>query len=401
MASFSAFFQVGNKEYIVLYSNLNIHQFVDELVRPASPTFGGATTIEIDVSTDPTIPEWMFNPAAFKNAQLLLRNLTGGVEKVIKYYNAYCVGLTQSFDGTANAANFRWRFRLAPQAIAVGGLFHDNNWPAPEPIVDWDWSQMDAACHPERAVSKEPGLFSDIAHGVLDVVGMIPVVGELADGANALFYLAEGNKTDAALSAAAMIPIAGWAATGAKVVRKGMKIAGKAQALKKVTSKVNRAATALKAATKRAEKVVSYNTPFKPLNVKQKSSLSRKLNERTITKDEYKKLEWDRRFNNRRSRGVSRYWAEERKALRRGEPGTRNWSKEQRSDILKGKTPKHNGEPVEGHHKYNALDHPQLADDPRNIYPATKIEHLKRWHGGDFKNDTRGVPLDKNFPEEF
>ncbi len=94
----------------------------------------------------------MFNPAAFKNAQLLLRNLTGGVEKVIKYYNAYCVGLTQTFDGTANAANFRWRFVISPQAIAVGGLFHDNNWPAPEPIVDWDWSQMDAACHPERAV---------------------------------------------------------------------------------------------------------------------------------------------------------------------------------------------------------------------------------------------------------
>ncbi len=184
--------------------------------------------------TDPTIPEWMFNPAAFKNAQLLLRNLTGGVEKVIKYYNAYCVGLTQSFDGTANAANFRWRFVISPQAIAVGGLFHDNNWPAPEPIVDWDWSEMDAACHPERAVSKEPGLFSDIAHGVLDVVGMIPVVGELADSANALFYLAGGNKTDAALSAAAMIPIAGWAATGAKVVRKGVKIAGKARELKQL-----------------------------------------------------------------------------------------------------------------------------------------------------------------------
>ncbi len=139
----------------------------------------------------------------------------------------------------------------------MGVLFHDNNWPAPEPIVDWDWAEMDAACHPERAVSKEPGLFSDITHGVLDVVGMIPVVGELADGANALFYLAEGNKTDAALSAAAMIPIAGWAATGAKVVRKGLKIAGKAKAIKKITSKVNRAATALKAAAKRAEKVVA------------------------------------------------------------------------------------------------------------------------------------------------
>ncbi|GAA4459357.1 hypothetical protein GCM10023189_32960 [Nibrella saemangeumensis] len=61
-----------------------------------------------------------------------------------------------------------------------------------------------------------PTQVSSIAHAALDVAGLIPGAGEIADGVNALLYLAEGNKTDAALSAAAMIPIAGWAATGAK-----------------------------------------------------------------------------------------------------------------------------------------------------------------------------------------
>ncbi|MGH3921276.1 MAG: RHS repeat-associated core domain-containing protein, partial [Pseudonocardiaceae bacterium] len=62
---------------------------------------------------------------------------------------------------------------------------------------------------------------SEIGHGALDVIGLIPVVGEVADLANAAWYTAEGDYTMAALSAAAAIPFAGWAATGAKVGIKG------------------------------------------------------------------------------------------------------------------------------------------------------------------------------------
>jgi DNA/RNA non-specific endonuclease len=65
----------------------------------------------------------------------------------------------------------------------------------------------------EAAKSLSP---SDIGHTVLDGVGMIPVVGEVADLANAGWYAAEGNWTDAALSAGSMIPIAGNAVTAAK-----------------------------------------------------------------------------------------------------------------------------------------------------------------------------------------
>lgn len=38
----------------------------------------------------------------------------------------------------------------------------------------------------------------------------------MADGANALWYAAEGDYANAALSAAAMVPVAGWVATGGK-----------------------------------------------------------------------------------------------------------------------------------------------------------------------------------------
>lgn len=57
-------------------------------------------------------------------------------------------------------------------------------------------------------------------HNVLDVAGLIPGVGEIADGLNAAIYILEGDKANAAFSAAAMIPFAGWGATGVKFAKK-------------------------------------------------------------------------------------------------------------------------------------------------------------------------------------
>ncbi|WP_328472180.1 DNRLRE domain-containing protein [Actinoplanes sp. NBC_00393] len=51
--------------------------------------------------------------------------------------------------------------------------------------------------------------WSDLGHAALDVVGMVPVVGEVADVANGIWYMAEGNYVDGALSLASAIPLAG------------------------------------------------------------------------------------------------------------------------------------------------------------------------------------------------
>ncbi len=81
---------------------------------------------------------------------------------------------------------------------------------------------------PEPETEQEEGFWSRNGEGildgtqlVLDGAGLIPVVGEVADGINALVSLARGDYAGAALSAAAMIPFAGWGATAAKGVRKG------------------------------------------------------------------------------------------------------------------------------------------------------------------------------------
>ena len=77
---------------------------------------------------------------------------------------------------------------------------------------------------------------STAIHLTLDVLGMIPVIGEPADGLNALIYLAEGDEVNAAISAAGMLPIGGMAATGARAVKTAVKTGLEAAAQISATS---------------------------------------------------------------------------------------------------------------------------------------------------------------------
>ena len=68
---------------------------------------------------------------------------------------------------------------------------------------------------------------SDIVHGILDLAGFIPGYGAIADGLNALIYLAEGDYLNAGLTALSAIPGIGDIAGGAKWAGKLFKGANK------------------------------------------------------------------------------------------------------------------------------------------------------------------------------
>ena len=53
-------------------------------------------------------------------------------------------------------------------------------------------------------------------HFTLDILGMAPVFGEVADGINGSIYALEGRYAEAALSYAATIPFVGWFSIGGK-----------------------------------------------------------------------------------------------------------------------------------------------------------------------------------------
>ncbi|MER2171125.1 MAG: T7SS effector LXG polymorphic toxin [Psychrobacillus psychrodurans] len=79
----------------------------------------------------------------------------------------------------------------------------------------------------EEAVQVEPPKENKLLDGIqfgLDLVGLIPGIGEIADGANGVIYTVRGDKLNASLSFAAMIPVAGWGSTAAKFANKGSKL---------------------------------------------------------------------------------------------------------------------------------------------------------------------------------
>jgi hypothetical protein len=51
----------------------------------------------------------------------------------------------------------------------------------------------------------------------LDLIGLIPGAGEIADLTNAGLYALRGDKLNASFSAAAAVPFLGWGATGTKL----------------------------------------------------------------------------------------------------------------------------------------------------------------------------------------
>ncbi len=68
----------------------------------------------------------------------------------------------------------------------------------------------------------------EMFHLGLDLLGLVPVFGEVADLTNGVIYTIEGDGVNASLSYASAIPIVGWASTSAKFAIKTVNIGGAA-----------------------------------------------------------------------------------------------------------------------------------------------------------------------------
>ncbi|OLT41815.1 hypothetical protein BJF86_02025 [Serinicoccus sp. CNJ-927] len=80
--------------------------------------------------------------------------------------------------------------------------------------------------------------WSDAGHLFLDVLGLVPVIGEPIDGVNAAWYYAEGDVVNGSLTVVAMVPLAGWGGTGAKWGTKVFKGSDAAKFIDEVGGKV-------------------------------------------------------------------------------------------------------------------------------------------------------------------
>jgi hypothetical protein len=101
----------------------------------------------------------------------------------------------------------------------AGKALHAGEKVAQDGAKDFSGAMKDAA----KAVTHMSP--SEIGHTVLNVAGMIPVIGTPADAINAGWYAAQGDWKDAALSAATAIPGVGDFVGGARLGTTALKIA--------------------------------------------------------------------------------------------------------------------------------------------------------------------------------
>ena len=84
----------------------------------------------------------------------------------------------------------------------------------------------------------DAGVWGEVLDDVqlgLDVIGLVPGYGEIADAVNAGIYALRGDYLNANLSMAACIPVVGWAATGGKLAGK-MAVKSSTRAFRSFTS---------------------------------------------------------------------------------------------------------------------------------------------------------------------
>lgn len=87
-----------------------------------------------------------------------------------------------------------------------------------DPLIADSAANLKKSMEQQKQVWDEKPWFEKWGHTILDVLGLIPVIGEPADAVNAGWYSAEGDWVNAGLSSAALIPFAGMAFTGGKLL---------------------------------------------------------------------------------------------------------------------------------------------------------------------------------------
>ena len=92
-----------------------------------------------------------------------------------------------------------------------------------------------------------------------------------------------------------------------------------------------------------------------------------------------------------RGLGVSNAWQYEYAEVKMGGEGTRNWTNEEKIELLKNRKVKY----MEGHHINNVSHHTEQQSNPDNIKFVTRQEHLLE-HKGDFRNETKGEMYDRD-----
>ncbi len=94
-----------------------------------------------------------------------------------------------------------------------------------DPFIAQSAANLQKSMQQQKEVWDEKPWYAKWGHTILDVLGLIPVIGDPADAVSAAWYSAEGDWVDAGLSAASLIPFAGDALGAGKLLGRAGRLA--------------------------------------------------------------------------------------------------------------------------------------------------------------------------------
>ncbi|MFD2934192.1 type VI secretion system tube protein TssD [Spirosoma flavum] len=128
--SFRAELSVDGNTYPIRQLWLEISQTIDAVGRPSSTTQGGKIKLEMDVTEDDTLSEWMADPHKTLGGSVrYYRTDEDATLKEIKFEDAFCVDYVERFDGTQSAQPMTTTITISAQKLKIGQVSVEKNWP--------------------------------------------------------------------------------------------------------------------------------------------------------------------------------------------------------------------------------------------------------------------------------
>lgn len=130
--SFSAALIIDNKSYTVRHFTWGVQQNTDVVGRPDARVQGGRLQVELDSEPDETLHHWALDDTKKMSGELVVFAADNRFSrrKTIHFEDAYCVGLSKLFDGTASDQGMTMTLTLSANKLSSGEVTLDNKWPA-------------------------------------------------------------------------------------------------------------------------------------------------------------------------------------------------------------------------------------------------------------------------------
>lgn len=129
--SFSAAFIVNGKSYVVRRFSWGVRQQTDVVGRPDARVQGGQLQVELDSEPDEVLHHWALDDNKRMSGELVVFAADNAFvrRKTIAFTDAYCVGLSKLFDGSASDQGMTMTLTLSANQLSSGEVTLDNRWP--------------------------------------------------------------------------------------------------------------------------------------------------------------------------------------------------------------------------------------------------------------------------------